>query len=109
MDDTFRKKAKDTLHNEDKLKYFAELNRLSIDAARALLERLLREPDISEQAKEYIFSKERSDDFKGYQAGEEIGYKKGHEAGFAKGAALGALSVIGTLTVAGLAFLLNKD
>lgn len=97
-----QKNATEILGNETKLKEFAELNRLGIDTARTVLERLVKEPQIAEEFKKYIFSNERSDDFKGYTAGEEKGYMRGHEAGFAKGAALG---VIGTLTVAGLALL----
>ena len=50
----------------------------------------------------------RSEDFKGYTAGEATGYSRGHEAGFAKGAMLGALATIGTLTAAGLAVLFSK-
>ncbi|MFL9694688.1 hypothetical protein, partial [Aeromonas veronii] len=55
-----------------------------------------------EEFKEYIFSSERSEDFKGYTAGEERGYQRGHESGFAKGAALGVLGTIGVLTLQAL-------
>lgn len=97
-----QKNAEEILLNESKLKEFAELNRLAVDAAKNILERLLKEPEIADEFKSYIFSNERSSDFKGYTAGEEKGYQRGHEAGFAKGAALG---VIGALTLAGLALL----
>ncbi len=97
-----QKNAEEILLSESKLKEFAELNRVAIETARTVLERLVKEPQIAEEFKNYIFSNERSEDFKGYTAGEEKGYQRGHEAGFAKGAALG---VIGVLTVAGLALL----
>lgn len=97
-----KKNAEDILSSEAKLKDFAELNRLAVETARIILERLVREPQMADEFKRYIFSDERSNDFKGYTAGEEKGYQRGHEAGFAKGAALG---VIGTLTLAGLALL----
>jgi hypothetical protein len=96
------------LGSADQLRQFAELNRLSADAAKALLERLLKEPEIAEHAKEYISSPERSDDFKGYNAGEERGYTFGHEAGFAKGTAVGALATLSLLTLAGLTFLARR-
>lgn len=97
-----QKNAEEILLNEGKLKEFAELNRLAVDVAKNILETLIKEPEIADEFKSYIFSNERSQDFKGYTAGEEKGYQRGHEAGFAKGAALG---VIGVLTVAGLALL----
>lgn len=69
---------------------------------------MIEKPEIAEEFKEYIFSEKRSEDFKGYTAGEATGYSRGHEAGFAKGAMLGALATIGTLTAAGLAVLFSK-
>jgi len=96
-----QKNAEEILLNEGKLKEFAELNSLAVDVAKIILERLIKEPEIADEFKSYIFSSERSEDFKGYTAGEEKGYQRGHEAGLAKGAALG---VIGAITV-GLALL----
>lgn len=97
-----QRNAEEILLSESKLKEFADLNRLAVDVAKSILERLMKEPEIADEFKTYIFSEERSNDFKGYTAGEEKGYQRGHEAGFAKGAALG---IIGALTVAGLAIL----
>lgn len=99
------KNAEEILNNDEQLSDFADLNRITVEAAKKLLERLLEKPEIAEEFKEYIFSDERSDDFKGYTAGEEKGYQRGHESGFAKGAALG---VISTLTLAGLALLASR-
>jgi len=100
------KNAKQILDSDVKLKEFSDLNRLGIDAARLLLERLIEKPEMAKEFNDYIFSSERSEDFKGYTAGEEKGYQRGHEAGFAKGA---ALTVIGALTIAGLAFLSSRN
>ncbi len=97
-----QKNAAEILSDEHKLKDFAALNRLAIDSARIILERLSKEPELSAEFKDYVFSNERSEDLRGFVAGEEKGYQRGHEAGFAKGAALG---IIGTLTIAGLAML----
>ncbi|PST96516.1 hypothetical protein C9I87_02935 [Photobacterium iliopiscarium] len=94
--------AQEILKDDNKLKEFAELNRFTAEAAKQLLERLMEKPEMAQEYKDYIFASERSEDFKGYTAGEEKGYSRGHEAGFAKGTALG---VLGTLTLAGLALL----
>lgn len=90
------KKIKSILDDPKELKEFAALNNVSSQAAQEILKRLLEKPDISEEVKKYIFSDERSEDFKGYVAGEEKGYKRGHEAGFVKGAFLGVLAAAGT-------------
>lgn len=108
MKDDVYANAADILSNENKLKEFADLNRFTIDATRELLKRLMEKPEMAKEFNDYIFSVDRSEDFKGYTAGEEKGYQRGHEAGFAKGAAMGALSVLGTLTLAGLAYLYGR-
>ncbi|WP_455233084.1 hypothetical protein [Geopseudomonas aromaticivorans] len=89
-------RASEILDNDEHLQAFANLASMSLEAARALLERMLREPEFAAQANDYIWGKERSEDFKGYVAGEEKGYARGHEAGFAKGAVIGALAGIAT-------------
>lgn len=91
------KKIRDTLDHEDQLKKFAVLNDMTVEAAREILQRLLEKPEISEEVHNYVFSEERSEDFKGYVAGDEKGYKRGHEAGFIKGAFLGALAGAGAV------------
>jgi hypothetical protein len=103
MKKTFIKNFEEILDDSEKLKEFANLNRLSIEAAETILERLIEKPEISEEFKNYIFSESRSEDFKGYTAGEATGYSRGHDAGFAKGAMLGVLATIGVVT-----FLLSK-
>lgn len=91
-----RKNVESILDNSNKLIEFSELNKLTTQAAEKILKRMLEKPDISEEVKKYIFAEGRSEDFKGYVAGEEKGYKRGHEAGFAKGAFLGVLAAAGT-------------
>ena len=91
------KKIRDTLENEEQLKKFAVLNEMTVEAAREILQRLLERPEISDEVNKYVFSEDRSDDFRGYVAGEEKGYKRGHEAGFIKGAFLGALAGAGAV------------
>lgn len=85
------------------MSYFANMNKLSVEAARAILQRLIEKPEIAEEFKEYIFSEDRSDDFKAYTAGEATGYSQGHEAGFVKGAMLAVLAI------AGLVFFFSKE
>lgn len=70
-----------------------------------IVERCLEKPVISEEAKEFIWSPERSSDLKAYVAGQEDGYSKGNDAGFGKGATVATIGVLGILT----AFLLSKN
>jgi len=46
---------------------------------------MMKEPEASKTAEEFISSADRSVEFKAYTAGEETGYVRGQEAGFAKG------------------------
>lgn len=88
-------KAGAILADNEELKRFAVLNKIGEDTARALLEKLLRDPVASPEAEKYVFSDQAAPELKGYYAGEEKGYVRGHEAGFAKGAAIGVLGTIG--------------
>lgn len=108
MSKNVAKNAKEILEDPEKLLDFSKLNRITTEAAEEILKRLSEKPEIADEFKKYIFAEERSDDFKGYTAGESTGYSRGHEAGFAKGAMLGALATIGTLTAAGIAILFSK-
>lgn len=102
MNENVTKDPSEILCDHDKLIDFANLNRLSVEAAQAILQRLIEKPEIAEEVKEYISSGNRSEDFKAYTAGEATGYSRGHDTGFVKGAMLGMLVTIGTLTAAGL-------
>lgn len=95
------KKAQKILGDNEHLKDFAALNKMTKEAAEALLKRLMNEPIVSEQVEEFIFSEEGSPELKGYYSGEEKGYSRGHEAGFAKGAALGVLGTLATVAIGG--------
>ncbi len=97
------KNAKAILNDPRQLEMFANLNRVAVDAAKEILGRLIKEPEIDQTAQEFVSSPERSDDFKAFMAGQAKGYVDGHEAGFAKGVAAGG-AVIGTLTLAAWAF-----
>jgi len=107
MDSEVVKKAEKVLSNNEYLKEFAALNKMSTEAAKALLERLMREPIVSEQVEKFVFSDEGSPELKGYYSGEEKGYSRGHEAGFAKGAALGVLGTLAVVVVAGVTIALK--
>lgn len=100
--DAFQK-VFNTLNNDDLLRAFASLNGLALEAARALLERLLEEPELEEEVKQYIFSPERSEDFRGYTAGESTGYRRGHQSGFFKGTLAGVIGTVTTVVAVGFA------
>tara|TARA_Y100000589_G_scaffold289225_1_gene291227 strand:- start:10934 stop:11467 length:534 start_codon:yes stop_codon:yes gene_type:complete len=102
-----REKTRGILADEENLRTFAELNNMTTTAARALLERLLREPVVSEKVEEHIFSGDSAESLKDYYAGEEKGYVRGHEAGFAKGAAVGVLTTLATVVVGGVTLYLK--
>ena len=73
MNEDILKKAAKVLSSNDYLKEFALANQMTVEAAKALLEKLMREPVVSEQAEKFIFSVEASPDLKGYYAGSEKG------------------------------------
>ena len=100
-------KAEKVLSNTEYLEEFAALNEMSIKAAKELLERLMREPIVSEQVENFVFSDEGSPELKGYYSGEEKGFSRGHEAGFAKGAALGVLGTLAVIVTAGVTIALK--
>lgn len=95
------KKARKILSSNECLNEFAALNDLTAEAAKSLLERLVRDPIVSESVEKYIFSDGVLPELKGYYSGEEKGYSRGHEAGFAKGAALGVLGTLAVVVIGG--------
>lgn len=96
--------AEQLIESEEKIKEFANLNNIAYETAKTILEKILKHPEMANEYKEYIFSKERTEDFKGYTAGEAAGYQRGHDAGFAKGVA----ATLGAAILAGIAILLNR-
>lgn len=103
-----KKKVQAILDDEKQLNKFAQLNDLAIETARKLLERMLEKPEVADEFKKYIFSDERSEDFKGYTAGEEKGYQRGHESGFAKGAFVGLVAGLATAAAGVAAYFKGK-
>lgn len=102
-------KAKIILSKNEYLAEFAKKNGMNLDIAKALLERLMREPVVTESVEKFVFSDESPPELKSYYSGEEKGYSRGHESGFAKGTAVGVLGTI--LTVGALVggILLKRD
>ena len=104
MDSDIYIKASQIIKSDEKTKEFANLNNITIEAARIILEKILKNPEMADEYKKYIFSNDRSEDFKGYTAGEAAGYQRGHDAGFAKGVA----ATLGAAALAGLAIVFNR-
>ena len=90
---TAKAQINEILNSEVKLAHWASLNGIAVDCARNILRNLAQQPDISQEAKKYIWE-QASSDTKSYVAGEEMGYKRGHGVGFGKGLALGVLSCV---------------
>lgn len=94
----------DILNSQEKLAEFAELNRLTVEMAKKILEQLFATPELDERVTEFIFSNKTSDELKAHHVAQEIGFKKGHEVGFAKGVA----ATLASLTVAGVLLILKN-
>ena len=88
--DEARKRVKTLLEDEDSIRRVAELSHQPIPEIKKFLEELLKAPEISDEAKKYIWGKETSGDLKSYKAGEEEGEKHG----FWKGVAAGGTAVL---------------
>ena len=99
-------KINQILNSEEKLAQWASWNGLAVETARTILTTLVEQPQVSEEAKKFIWEK-GSPDLKSYKAGHEDGFAQGNTTGFAKGVA----SILGVLVVAagGIgAYLLKK-
>lgn len=101
---TTKQNISDILNSPEKLVEFAELNRLTVEMAKKILEQLFATPELDKRVNDFIFSDKTSDDLEAFHCGEEKGFKKGQEAGFAKGVA----ATLATLTLAGIAFILRN-
>lgn len=106
MQNTIYGQVEKILGSDVELELFAVLNDMTVEAARAVLERMLEKPELEPEFRDYIFSDSRSEDFKGYTAGESKGYQRGHESGFAKGALLGC--ILGGALVLGAVICLKR-
>lgn len=106
--DELQEKAKNILENTEEIDHFAKLNRLSFEAAKRLLQELSEMPEVSKEVNNYIFSDTTPDELKAYLAGEEKGRKSGYAEGKANGIVIGVFGTLGTLTLAGLAYLIGQ-
>ena len=106
--DKLQERAKQMLDSQQEIDNFAKINRLSYEAATLLLEQLAINPKASDDVNAYIFSNKTSEQLKDYVAGEEKGRETGYAEGFSKGILIGSLGILGSITLAGLAYLLSK-
>jgi len=95
------KKAERILSRNEYLEQFSATEGITKEAAKHLLERLIREPEVSEEVERFVFSECSSQDLKGYYAGEDKGFYRGHETGYAKGITLGVLATLATVAFGG--------
>ena len=109
MKNDIGKSVETLLNDASGLAEFANFNRIAPDASKDLLERMMKEPEISQAAQDFISSPNRSEDFKAFNAGESKGFAQGHEAGFAKGAMVATLAVASSIVAIGLAYLFKRD
>lgn len=77
--------AKEILSSSEKTKEFAKVLGVDPNVMESLLENIVSEPEISQDAMKHIYSENTTSELKAYCAGEERGYKAGHSAGFWKG------------------------
>ena len=85
----FQENSKSSLNNANagEIKKIAGLPGQGSEATTKILEKILETPDISEQEKEVIGSKETSKELKAFYFGHEKGRKEGVSEGIAKGVA----------------------
>ena len=90
----FQENIKTLLNNKGEIKKIAGLTGQGIEATTKLLEKILETPDISEQAKEYLWSKESPEELKVFDVLHEKIRKGAVSEGFAKGVAASAIVFI---------------
>ena len=92
----FQENIKTLLNNANagEIKKIAGLKGQGIEATTKLLEKILETPDISEQAKEFLWSKESPEELKVFNVVHEKSRKEGVSEGFAKGVAASAIVFI---------------
>ena len=76
---------------------WASQNGVAVEGARNILNNLAQQPEVSEEAKKFIWEKSSSD-LQSFRAGQEVGIKQGNKEGFAKGVA----STLGVVLAAAL-------
>ena len=95
-------------NNDHPLEWLTESG-VSKKFAEPLYDKVLRSPEVSENANEYIYSNRSSNDLTSYAVGEEKGRASGHEEGFAKGLATGVLGTLALLGSGILCYYRNKN
>lgn len=101
MSEVDKEKVREILSNDDELEYLARQTGLPVQTLQMLFEVISDRPELTDHAREYIQSPERSEDFKSFMAGENKGEVKGHERGLLKGGLLG-------LAVAASVYLMSR-
>ena len=106
-DEATKAEINQILNSEEKLAQWASWNGLAVEAARTILTELAEQPQVSEEAKKFIWEK-GSPDLKSYKAGLEEGVALGNKTGFARGVAR-TLGVLVVAAVGGIgAYFLRK-
>ena len=100
----FQENIKTLLNNKGEIKKIAGLTGQGIEATTKILEKILETPDISEQAKEYLWSKESPEVLKVFNIGHEKGRNEGFSEGYSKGVAVTATVAATVFIVAGYMF-----
>lgn len=93
----FQENIKTLLNNKGEIKKIPGLTDQGIEATTKLLEKILETPDISEQAKEFLWSKESPKELKVFNVVHEKSRKEGLSEGFAKGVAVSAIVLLGIM------------
>lgn len=83
----FQENIKTLLNNANagEIKKIAGLTGQSIETTKEVLKKISETPDISEQAKAFLWSKESPEVLKVFNVGHEKGRNEGFSEGFAKG------------------------
>ena len=101
----FQENIKTLLNNANagEIKKIAGLTGQSIETTKEVLKKISETPDISEQAKAFLWSKESPEVLKVFNAGHEKGRNEGFSEGFAKGVTATAVAAT-VFIVAGYMF-----
>ncbi len=109
MSETDASKINRVLESSEDIQQVSDLTGLTASAIRSILEKMLAEPELSEKAREFMDSNDRSLDFQAARAGQEAGRKIGHTEGFAKGVSTTIIAV-GLIALAGaVLFIKSKE
>ena len=96
--DELQKCAKDALNNENDVNLLANLSNISVSATKEILNNIAEKPEVSKEAKDFLWSEQTSSDLKVFNTGFEKGKKEGFSDGFTKG----VLATVGIAAFGGL-------